>query len=562
MQEPEEHEKDQKQPSQVEILTEIAARAEVFHTRDGTAFATVKVDGHKETWRVRSKPFKQWLVASFYSSQKKPPNSEARNAVLGLVEAWAQHEGKERTAYVRVAEGANSVYIDRGSREWDAIRIDSSGWHVVPKPGVKFHRTVRTARLPKPLAGGDVTALRSFINLSSEQDLVLVVAWLIGALRPTGPYPILILQGEQGSAKSTTARMLRSLVDPSTPALRTGPRSEHDLMIAASQSWVLAFDNLSGMQPWLSDALCRLATGGGFATRELYTDADEIIFEAQRPVILNGIEDLASRQDLADRAIVVTLPAIPEEKRQTEKSLRIAFKVAKPKILGALYDAISAALLNVDSVELPSSPRMADFAEWMSAAESALPWPEGAFLEAYSANREEAIAVALENDIVASAVGQLLKKREAWEGTATELLVELRNHSSSRVLKSRAWPKSAKGLSGKLKRAATFLRSAGVEVEFYRESGKNSRRMISLCAGGRSCDRFVANVACVAKVPSGPVDPGLTGATNPAHEKADATQRPVDSSHSEAPEYAACDECDACDEYVANFTTDPEVMAL
>src|SRR5262249_20593555 len=154
----------------------------------------------------------------------------------------------------------------------------------------------------------------------------------------TGPYAVLILTGEQGAAKSTMARLLRWLIDPNAAPLRSQPRDGRDLVIAARNSWVLAFDNLSYLPIWLSDCLCRLATGGGFATRELYTDADEVIFDSQRWVILTSIEDVASRGDLLDRAVILRLPAIPEEKRRTEAAFWVAADAARPAILGALLD--------------------------------------------------------------------------------------------------------------------------------------------------------------------------------------------------------------------------------
>ena len=78
---------------------------------------------------------------------------------------------------------------------------------------------------------------------------------------------VLVLHGEQGAAKSTTARVLRRLCDPNTAPLRAAPRGVRDLMIAATNSWPFCFDNLEHLPPWISNALCRLATGGGFATR-------------------------------------------------------------------------------------------------------------------------------------------------------------------------------------------------------------------------------------------------------------------------------------------------------
>ena len=137
-------------------------------------------------------------------------------------------------------------------------------------------------------------------------------------MRPTGPYPVLILQGEQGTAKSTAAKVLRLLIDPSAAPLRTAPLDERDLMIAARNGWIIALDNLSGLSSWLSDALCRIATGGGVSTRELYSDTDEVLIDVQRPIILNGIDDIATRQDLIDRSIIINLEPIPENKRKPE----------------------------------------------------------------------------------------------------------------------------------------------------------------------------------------------------------------------------------------------------
>jgi hypothetical protein len=174
------------------------------------------------------------------------------------------------------------------------------------------------------------------------------VGWLLGALHPHGPYPVLILHGEQGSAKTTTEKFFRSLIDPSSALVRSQPHEPRDLIIAASNGFVCAFDNLSSLPDWFSDALCRLSTGGGFSTRALYTDDEEIIFEAKRPIILNGIEELATRGDLLDRAIVVELPRITDERRQTEDSLCVAFERERPRLLGALLDAVSGALACVE----------------------------------------------------------------------------------------------------------------------------------------------------------------------------------------------------------------------
>jgi hypothetical protein len=241
------------------------------------------------------------------------------------------------------------------------------------------------------------------------------------------------------------------------------PRGEHDLIIAATNSWVVAFDNISRIQPWLSDALCRLSTGGGFSARELYTDSEEVLFDATRPMILNGITDVATRPDLLDRALIVTLPPIPEEQRKPEAELWEEFEKSRPSILGALFDAMSAALRNLPSTKLDCMPRMADFAQWASAAEGAFGWEPGAFMEAYGGNREKANETALEADPVAETVFELMKNRDEWTGTATDLWKVLGTLADEEVKHSKAWPKAPNVLSGRMKRLAPALRRAGIE---------------------------------------------------------------------------------------------------
>jgi hypothetical protein len=304
-----------------------------------------------------------------------------------------------------------------------------------------------------------------------------MVSWLVAALNPSGPYPILILQGEQGTGKSTVARVLRSLVDPSTAALRAVPREERDLMIAANNSWVISLDNLSGIPQWLSDALCRLSTGGGFATRELHSDNDEILFDATRPIILNGIDDIAGNADLADRALIVMLPQVPDEERIPEKTFWRDFFEAQPRILGALMEAVSMGVRNIDRVKVPRLPRMADFARWICAAAPALPFTREVFLRAYSENRRESVSLAIEASSVAAAI-QTLTVRDGWVGTATDLLQALNGIVGEDTRKGRSWPKDARNMSSKVRRTAPLLRHAGLDVSFRTEGHQKTKKII------------------------------------------------------------------------------------
>jgi len=467
-------------PTQADILIDLAQTAELFHAPDRTAFAGLDINGHRETWPIRAKGFRRWLARRFFEATQGAPSSEALQSALNVIEAKADYGAPERIVHVRVGGLDGRLYLDLADEAWRAVEIDATGWRVIDNPPVRFRRAAGMQRLAIPAPGGSIAALRSFLNVRSDADLVLVVAWALACLRNRGPYPVVVLSGEQGSAKSTFSSILRSLLDPNTAPLRALPREDRDLFIAASNGHVLAFDNVSGLPAWISDTLCRLATGGGFAVRQLYTDQDEVLFDAARPVILNGIEDIVTRPDLADRAVFLTLEPIPEERRRPEAELWAAFEAERPRILGVLLDAVVEGLKRLPDTHLPRLPRMADFALWATACETAL-WPAGTFWAAYCGNRDEAVEGVIEADPIAAAVRAVMTERTEWTGTASELLGALGEMAGERVAKAKTWPDSPRALAGRLRRAATFLRKIGIEIGFERE-GRARTRVIRITA--------------------------------------------------------------------------------
>jgi hypothetical protein len=459
---------------QADVLIDLAQAAELFHAPDGTGFADLNINGHRETWRIRAKGFRHWLARRFFEEIQGAPSSEALQSALNVIEAKAHFDGPERVVHVRVGELDGKLYLDLGDEMWRAVEIDAFGWRVIDKPPVRFRRASGMQPLPIPVPGGSIEALRSFLNVHSDTDFVLVVAWALAVLRNRGPYPVLALSGEQGSAKSTFSAILRALLDPNTAPLRALPREDRDLFIAASNGHLLAFDNVSSLPAWISDTLCRLATGGGFAVRQLYSDQDEVLFDAARPVILNGIEDIVSRPDLADRAVFLTLEPIPEERRRSEQELWAAFEAERPRILGVLLDAVATGLVMLAQTRLERFPRMADFALWATSCETAL-WPAGTFYSAYCGNRDEAVESVIDADPVAIAVRGLMTLRTEWTGTASELLAELTKQAGERVAKSKAWPDSPRALAGQLRRAAPFLRKIGIDIGFTKKGHARTR---------------------------------------------------------------------------------------
>ncbi len=460
--------------SAAQVLCVIAEKAELFHDVNHTAYA--QVDG--VTYPVDSHDFRMWLRGEYYAITAKGPNEPAVRDAIGVIESHAVFRGREYPVFVRLGEHEGKIYIDLadGGR---AVEIGPEGWRVIKNPPVKFLRRRGMQPLPEPERGGDISLLEDYLNLPDDggQAFELVVSWLVAAIRPSGPYPILALTGPQGSAKSTAARVLRLLVDPSSAPLRAEPKDLEQLMISAQNGWVMCYDNLSKLPSWLSDGLCRLATGGGFSTRKLYTNGEEFILEATRPVILTAINSVASSHDLADRQVSVDLPVIDDSRRKAEKGFWQRFEAARPKLLGALYDGVATALRRIDGVSLARLRRMADFALWASAAERAWGWHDGAFMAAYGSNRDDMARASIQGDPVAAAVTELMADRETWEGTPTELLEVLGGYVSDSTRKSKHWPQAANSLTRRLRKASVFLRAAGIYSDYGRSS---TARLLSL----------------------------------------------------------------------------------
>ena len=443
------------------------------------AYADVWIDGHRETLPVHSTGFERWLRGLFLERTGRGATREALTHAQENLDAMAVNAGQRRV-YLRTATFGDRLYIDLSDDSLRVVEIDSEGWRVrSDPPEVRFRRSKTARPLPEPVKGDPgkgLSILRSFLNMD-EADFVLCVAWLLASLRDTGPYPLLVLTGEQGSAKSTAAKLLRALVDPARPPTTGMPRNERDAAIAARNRHVLAYDNLSGLPTWFSDTLCRLSTGEGFATRALYTNDEEVVIEASRPVILTGIENPSVRGDLAERSITIRLAPIADVDRLTESELVEAFDEAVPIIFGALLGGLSEGLRRYGEVRLDRLPRMADFCKWAVACERSY-WDPGTFMATYG----DAQASATEDVLEASPVGQKLREwleeNATFDGTSTELLDRLNQHLQNEQ-SPRGWPANGSLMGKQLTRLAPSLRKLGITAELRRARRGNLWRLES-----------------------------------------------------------------------------------
>ncbi len=486
-----------KEASQALKLVSLAREeCELFSTPKGEFYTRVLVNGHVEVWPITSSSFKRWLIHRCLTLFRSIPQVTALTSAISALESQAEHGGAPpREVFLRLAAHHGKLYLDLANEARQAVEITAHGWRVLAVPPVCFRRPKGMLPLPIPVQGGSLDELKHFINVEPD-DWILLLAWLVGTFHPTGPYAILALHGERGAAKSTMTRVLRALIDPAKAPLRKEPRDDQTFAIMAYNNYVVALDNLSHLSARLSDTMCTLSTGSGDAYRTLYANDEETLFDVCRPQVFNGIEELATRGDLIDRCLILKLPEIPQEQRRDERSYWQAFEAARPRLLGALLGAVSVAIRNLPHTRFVALPRMADFALWVQAAEPALTEIPGAFLQAYTRNRDEGVMAELEDSPVALALLSLIEQKGDWTGTAGDLKKQLEAIVGEEVARQKIWPGNGRALSGMLKRLAPSLRARGVFVQTGKSNGRRSLMISTTRPGssGAKLENRVANV--------------------------------------------------------------------
>ena len=464
--------------SKVDVLiTLIKKDSELFHGEDDECFCSYKVEHepdaqgnstgeHWETWNLRSKRFKQWANHRFYLVYGSTVGDSALSEAIETLIGGALYDGEEKKVNLRYASLDGFIYVDLGCEDWKTVAINAQGWKVLESVDcpVKFYRSENCRPLPLPELGGDVSLLWEHLNLQDKDKQLLTLAWLLEAMRPDRPYPVIEIGGQQGTAKSTFSRRLRRLIDPNQVDLRAAPRGVEDIFTSTQSNHVICYENLSHLSKNFQNAFCVISTGGGYATRKLYSTSDEEAFSAMRPTILNGIGEIVTRSDLADRTIYIELSKI--DTYIPEAQLEQLWSEDYPKITGALYSLLSRALAELPSVEMNKPPRMADYAKLGQAMLQAM-GNDQSFKAMYLQNRTDVITRAIEASPVALAILDFIEDANnlhKFYGTHKQLLIELDNYKP-KFYESSAWPKSPKALGTKVQEIAPALLVRGVLVE-------------------------------------------------------------------------------------------------
>ena len=467
-------------------LVEDAPGIELFHNGfEDTFISIIEEEKGIKIYPLMSSAAQRWLKYKYYSAVGRPISSSAFREAHETLIAKARYEGVAKSIFLRLARIGKLVVINLANDNGEAVTIDSTQWALNAEPPVSFVKSASMASLPSP-AVSDGSAFMRFKQLMglSDNNFHRVLAFLINCLKPEGPYLLLLLEGEQGSGKSVLSEFIKRMIDPSQARNVRLPESSRDLMIQATESHLIVFDNVSGIKNEISDALCTLSTGGGYATRKLYTDDELKVFDASRPFILNGINGVASRPDLLERSLSLKLPQMPKEKHQTEEELRAQFLTLLPELLGELYGMVSCALREFDEIETPKGIRMADAAKWLAAAEPATGLPEGSLLAALRGSQSDIIIESMSNNAIAIALVKTVQLRP-FDGTMGDLFMLMESY---RPKHDRFYPATSSHLSRQLERIRPALKVAGIEVEFGPKTRAGKRVKVSLSEDGEFSD--------------------------------------------------------------------------
>jgi CHC2-type zinc finger protein len=449
-----------------EKLLDILAETEVefFHDQFKKSWACISVNGHRENLALRSERFRTFLARIYYRATGYNCGRDAIQQALELCQSRAQFDGEKRSLSNRTAWSDGKILIDMGTDDWSAIEITESRWRIVRLQQPPFRRFVHMKPLPLPAQGGSIQEVLLFLTLRDEGSKVLICIWLPSMLIPEIPRPCLIFHGLQGSGKTFSGELLRGLVDPSaTPTLNL-PKDNTELVRILDHHALPVFDNLSSLPRTASDTLCRAVSGCGFVKRELYTDDDDIPYFFNRSFILNGISLCATEPDLLDRSLILELGRISPTERKSKKTLLAAYDRARPRIFGAMLDALSAGMRIKSDIKIDELPRLADWGEWAASIAEALGLGSASFFSRFRANVARQHMEVNQSQPVAQAVFELLQDTEVWTGTPTQLFEALSAIGRDRgYYREPQWPKAPNALTRKLNALAHNLSAEGVE---------------------------------------------------------------------------------------------------
>ena len=498
---------DEKDEEKIDIISLIKEDyVDLFVDQFNKPYIAIKIKEHVEILGLDSQRFKNWLYRLFYENTGEIKSEEVENTIK-VLKSEAEFSENRKTLELRVAKLATNendddytFYYDLTNSNWSTVKITPEGWTIENNPPILFRRYANQLPQVTPISTSITSSPSSFLTMDDKDDTILdkfidllnvkdkdnkllLKCYIISLFIPGISKPILMLHGEQGSAKTTLQELIKMLVDPSIVKTLTFPRDINELVQQLSHNYIAYYDNISVIKEQISNALCRAVTGTGFSKRQLYTDDDDIIYFFLRCIGFNGINLAATKADLLDRGIIIQLERIQKEKRRKIEDIWKDFEILRPHLLEYIFDILVKVLQIKQKGGIKISNglnRMADFEEYAEIIARCMGYQEGEFFRVYQDNISVQIDEAIQANPLSMAVMELMDDTATeLDKTPTELHIELNGVAETKlnlnIQKIKAWPKSPNQLSRRLTEAQTVLREKGIEIERYKDEKGNRK---------------------------------------------------------------------------------------
>ena len=348
------------------IVQKIAQNVKFLTSQQGDLCISVNANGIRRIYLLESTLASEFLVTYIaYSFQKILNKSDIdtikallRNAMIGK----APKQELFRRIYLK--DGMLHYVLDFQSNR--VCQISSDKIEIIENsddPIVNLGLLLPQVEPSTPIPFKD---FEHMFNISLD-DFWLLMGWMTYCLYPQKTYPLVMLNGEQGSGKTGLTKMIVGLLDPTHGMPMTFPHKDEDIFLVVDNFHLLAFDNLSDLTARLSDILCTIATGTSYARRKNYHDRELSLFTGVRPIWMNGITQLIERPDLASRTLTIYTKSIDGANRMTATRFEEEFEALHSSILATLMTTTAKAAVTLPDVSEKGLERMADFHKWLRA---------------------------------------------------------------------------------------------------------------------------------------------------------------------------------------------------
>jgi hypothetical protein len=418
------------------------------------------------------------LTKLLFDYEGRAPSNDGLIGARRVLDMFAHDSGDVRELHTRAAYHEGAVFYELSPGR--VIRIDEHGWKLDDDPPVYFRAVKNLKPLPNPTRSeqGKLDDIARWVNLKTDKDRRMFLAYVTLAPLPHIQRPILQTTGVMGAGKSTAGRIVKRLLDPTANEAVTIDR--RDFLQKAAHCYILMLDNQNSLPEWFQDTLCRLVTGESDSKRVLYTDEEDLVWSMQRAVLLNGINPPTDRGDVQDRTLPIELERLDKRRRIPEDDFWLQFSLKHPELLGLVFDALAGALRERHTVKLEERPRLADWGLYAAALYESQGWGIETFLEDWKSVEGSQHQGTLDGSIVAQAVILYMKDKDRVERSAAKLHAQIgaRGQDDLNLLDDKTWPKTGRTLWKRIREVTPLLEAHGIRA--YRSSSNKLGRLIIL----------------------------------------------------------------------------------